>query len=83
MITIIALIIVIIGALNWLAVGAFNFNVINWIFGANLYIIPRILYSLVGIAGLWLIYYLIRNWTAICHNRAEHMRDDHRHDDVH
>ncbi|MDR2635161.1 MAG: DUF378 domain-containing protein, partial [Clostridiales bacterium] len=54
------------------AIGAFNFNVINWIFGANLYIIPRIFYVLVGISALWLIWYMARNWHNILHNRAEH-----------
>ncbi len=61
MITIICLILVIIGALNWFAVGVFDFNVVNWIFTPNAYIGARIVYGLVGIAALWLIAYLIYN----------------------
>ena len=61
MITIIALILVTIGALNWLSVGIFNFNVINWMFTPSAYVGARIIYALVGIAGVWLIAYLIYN----------------------
>ncbi|MDE6189561.1 MAG: DUF378 domain-containing protein [Clostridia bacterium] len=59
--TIIALILVTLGALNWLAVGIFNFNVINWIFTPSAYVGARVIYALVGIAGVWLIAYLIYN----------------------
>ena len=61
MITIIALILVTVGALNWLSVGIFNFNVINWIFTPSAYVGARIIYALVGVAGVWLIAYLIYN----------------------
>ncbi len=61
MITIIALILVTIGALNWMAVGIFDFNVINWIFTPSAYVGARVIYALVGIAGVWLIAYLIYN----------------------
>ncbi|MDE5549717.1 MAG: DUF378 domain-containing protein [Clostridia bacterium] len=59
--TIIALILVTVGALNWLSVGIFNFNVINWIFTPSAYVGARIIYALVGVAGVWLIAYLIYN----------------------
>lgn len=71
MITIIALILVILGSLNWFAVGAFNFNIINWIFGANAYLGARIVYCIVGVAGMWLIYYLIRCGKQIFNNPGE------------
>ena len=48
----IALILVIIGGLNWGLVGLFNFNLVDSIFG-TMSIISRIIYSLVGISGLW------------------------------
>ena len=48
----IALALVIIGAINWLLVGAFNFNLVDTIFGA-MSILSRIIYILVGISGLW------------------------------
>ena len=45
MITVIALILVTIGALNWLAVGIFDFNVVNWMFTPNAYVGARIVYA--------------------------------------
>ncbi len=48
----IALTLVIIGAINWLLIGLFEFNLVDAIFG-ELSVLSRIIYSLVGIAGLW------------------------------
>lgn len=50
----IVLTLVIVGALNWLLVGLFEFNLVDSIFG-ELSILSRIIYVLVGIAGLWSI----------------------------
>lgn len=50
----IVLTLVIVGALNWLLVGIFQFNLVNFIFG-DLSTLSRIIYSLVGLAGLWSI----------------------------
>ena len=50
----IALTLVIIGAINWLLVGLFEFNLVDAIFG-SLSILTRIIYIIVGIAGLWSI----------------------------
>ena len=50
----IALVLIIIGAINWGLVGIFNFNLVDAIFGA-MSIISRIIYILVGISGLWTI----------------------------
>ena len=50
----IALTLVIIGALNWLLVGLFQFNLVDTIFGIGS-VISRIVYVLVGISGLWSI----------------------------
>lgn len=49
-----ALTLVIIGALNWLLVGLFKFNLVDTIFG-QLSVLTRIVYVLVGVAGLWAI----------------------------
>jgi uncharacterized membrane protein YuzA (DUF378 family) len=49
---IVALILMIVGALNWLLVGLFNFNLVTWIFGAGS-VISVILYILVGLGGIW------------------------------
>ena len=50
----VALTLVIIGALNWLLVGLFKFNLVDAIFG-SLSLLARIIYIIVGIAGLWSI----------------------------
>ena len=49
---IVALVLMIIGALNWLLVGLFQFNLVAWIFGAGT-IWARIIYSVVGLAAVW------------------------------
>lgn len=48
----IALVLIIIGAINWGLIGIFNFNLVEAIFGA-MSVITRIIYILVGISGLW------------------------------
>ena len=50
----IALVLIIIGAINWGLIGLFNFNLVDTIFG-TMSIISRIIYTLVGISGLWAI----------------------------
>ena len=50
----IALIILMIGGLNWGLVGLFNFNLVAWICMGNR-IIERIIYILVLLATIWLI----------------------------
>ena len=49
-----ALTIIIVGAINWGLIGFFDFNLVNFIFGDLLWL-SRIIYALVGIAGLYLI----------------------------
>ena len=56
--TIIAFTLTIIGALVWLLIGLFNFNLVGFIFGiGSAAVVSRIIYSLVGISALWLIFY--------------------------
>ena len=54
----IALILVIVGALNWLLVGLFGFDLVGWIFGGQLALMSRIIFIIVGLAGLWSIKFL-------------------------
>ena len=56
----IALILVIIGALNWGAVGLFGLDLVAFICGGQMAVLSRIVYSLVGLAGLWCISLLFR-----------------------
>jgi hypothetical protein len=48
----IALIITIIGAINWGLIGLFDFNLVAWIFNGSDSILSRTIYTLVGITGL-------------------------------
>ncbi len=50
----IALVLIIIGAINWGLIGFFKFDLVAAIFG-ELSILSRIVYALVGISGLWSI----------------------------
>ncbi len=56
----IALLLVIIGAINWGLVGIFQFDLVASIFGGQAAVISRIVYTLVGAAGLWCISLLFR-----------------------
>lgn len=53
-VNIIALLLVIIGAINWGLIGLFEFNLVDFLFGIGT-ILSRIIYVLVGISGLWCI----------------------------
>jgi len=55
-----ALILVVIGALNWGLVGLFQFDIIASIFGGMSNIISRVLYTIVGLAGIWGVSILFR-----------------------
>ncbi len=48
----IALLLIIIGAINWGLIGLFRFDLVATIFG-EMSIISRIIYGLVGLSGLW------------------------------
>ncbi|MCT8977977.1 DUF378 domain-containing protein [Clostridium sp. CX1] len=56
----IALILVVIGAINWGLIGFFNFNLVDSIFG-TMSAFSRIIYALVGIAGLYALSFFGRN----------------------
>lgn len=60
-----ALVLVIIGALNWLLIGLFRYDLVANLFGGTTAPFSRIIYSFVGLAGLWCISFLFRE-------RAQH-----------
>ena len=62
-----ALILSIIGSLNWGLVGIFQFDLVAWLFGGQDSVVSRIIYALVGLAGLWCISLLFRR----CRDRVE------------
>lgn len=55
-----ALILVIVGALNWLLIGLFRYDLVANLFGGQTALMSRIIYSLVGVAGLYCISFLFR-----------------------
>ncbi len=55
-----ALILAIVGAINWGLVGFARFDLVAWIFGGQTAGFSRIIYALVGIAGIWCISLLFR-----------------------
>lgn len=57
----IALLLVIAGALNWLLVGIFSFDLVASVFGGQNAFLSRAVYSLVGLAGLWSISLLFKS----------------------
>ena len=59
----IALALVIIGALNWGAIALFGFDLVAFICGGQMAVLSRIIYSIVGIAGLWCVSLLFRDNT--------------------
>ncbi|MGM9631559.1 MAG: DUF378 domain-containing protein [Eubacteriales bacterium] len=56
----IALILTIIGALNWGSIGLFQFDIVAWICGGPATLIARVIYTLVALAGIWCISLLFR-----------------------
>ena len=56
----IALILVIIGALNWGSVGLFRFDAVAWICGGAGTLLARIIYTVVALAGVWCISLIFR-----------------------
>ncbi|MBR3928486.1 MAG: DUF378 domain-containing protein [Clostridia bacterium] len=55
-----SLVITIIGAINWLLVGLFQFDLVAFIFGGQAATVSRVIYTIVGIAGLWCISLLFK-----------------------
>ena len=56
----IALILTIIGALNWGSIGLFQFDIVAWLGGGQGGLISRIIYTVVALAGIWCISLLFR-----------------------
>ena len=53
MLDMIALILAIVGGLNWGLIGIFQFDLVAWLFGGQDALLSRIVYTLVGAAAVW------------------------------
>ena len=56
----IALILAIVGGLNWGSIGIFGFDVVAFLFGGQTSAMSRVIYTLVGLAAVWCISLLFR-----------------------
>ena len=56
----IALILTVIGALNWGSIGNFNFDIVAWLCGGTMSVVSRIVYTIVALAGVWCISLIFR-----------------------
>lgn len=55
-----SLVLIIIGALNWGLVGLFGFDLVGFLFGGSDSILSRIVFTVVGLAGIWAISILFK-----------------------
>lgn len=55
-----ALILTIVGSLNWGLVSLFRFDLVAWIFGGQTAVLSRVVYGLIALAGLWCVSFLFR-----------------------
>ena len=60
----VALLLTIVGALNWGSIGLFGFDLVAFLCGGQAAAISRIIYTLVGLAGVWCISLLFREHSA-------------------
>ena len=65
-----SLLLVIIGAINWGLIGLFQFDLIAFLFGGQVALISRVLYTIVGAAGVWSISMLFGG-----HTHEEHAHE--------
>ena len=56
-----SLILVIIGAINWGSIGLFGFDIVGALFGGQSALLSRIIFTVVGLAGLWAISILFKD----------------------
>ena len=55
------LVLAIIGAINWGSIGIFGFDIVGWLFGGQMTALSRIVFTLVGLAGIWCISLFFRD----------------------
>lgn len=64
----IALLLTVVGALNWGSIGLFQFDIVGWICGGSSSLLSRIIFTVVGIAGIWCISLFFRSREALRQN---------------
>lgn len=66
----ISLILIIIGAINWGSIGIFGFDIVAAIFGGQMSLISRIIFTIVGLAGLWSISFFFKEKPIVKHENS-------------
>ncbi|MCL2212408.1 MAG: DUF378 domain-containing protein [Oscillospiraceae bacterium] len=66
----IALILAILGGINWGSIGLFQFDIIAWISGGQTAVLSRIIYTIVALAALWCVSLLFREREQVIEKRA-------------
>ncbi len=67
---VLALILIIIGAVNWGSIGIFGFDIVAALFGGQLSVISRIIYTVVGLCGLWAISFFFKDRAVATHKNS-------------
>ena len=57
----IALVLTIVGALNWGSIGLFSFDLVAWLCGGQTALLSRVIYTVIALAGVWCISLLFRS----------------------
>lgn len=66
----IALVLSIVGGINWGLIGLFRFDLVAWIFGGSTSMVSRLVYTLVAIGALWCISLLFRDTDPVSREAA-------------
>ena len=72
MLSILSFIIVILGCMNWLSIGLFQYDIVAGLFGYQGSIFSRMVYILVGVAASWLLFSVIKNKGNINAKKLKH-----------
>lgn len=72
MISIIAFIVVILGCMNWLSIGLFQYDIVAGLFGYQGSIFSRMVYIVVGVCACWLLFSVIKNKGQINARKLKH-----------
>ncbi len=67
-------ILLIVGGLNWLLVGVFQFDLVAGIFGGQTAPLARLIYVVVGLCAIWQLFRLSANRTSTSHVSTTHAR---------
>lgn len=65
-----ALVLAILGAINWGSIGLFGIDLVALLFGGQTAVLSRIIYTVIGLAGLWCITLLFKEKLPVKDTRA-------------